>query len=201
MADDSDKWAEIDEAFDREEGPFDIDEVDLEADDVNRIDLGPLVITPFEGMTLQLQVDDAREHVQSIMFGDGASALEVALFAGPRTSSMLAEVRDEITQASESAGGQVALHEGPFGVELRRSQPMTDSEGRPALQLSRTWLAGGPGWIIRGVLVGKAALEPDNEDAAIALQECFANLVVRRGTQPAAPGSLITLKVPKLEQS
>ncbi|NHB83678.1 DUF3710 domain-containing protein [Tessaracoccus sp. HDW20] len=74
---------EWDEAFDREEGPFDIAEVDLEADEdeVNRIDLGSLVVTPFEGMTMQLQVNRDNEQVQSILVGDGASGLEVAVFA------------------------------------------------------------------------------------------------------------------------
>ena len=37
---DEEKWAEIDEDFDRDEGPFDIEEVDLDQDDVQRIDLG-----------------------------------------------------------------------------------------------------------------------------------------------------------------
>lgn len=43
--------AEWDAAFDREEGPFDISEVDLDADDdeVTRLDFGALVATPFPG--------------------------------------------------------------------------------------------------------------------------------------------------------
>lgn len=196
MADSNEKWTTIDEEFDRDQGPFDINEVDLEADDVKRLDLGALVVTPFEGMSLQLQVDQSREKVQAVIVGDGVSAMEVALFAGPRSSSMLAEVRDEITEATGRGGGSVALHEGPFGVEIRRTQPVKDPEGRDALHLSRTWLVAGPGWMLRGVLVGKAALEPDNEDATVALEECFGNLVVRRGTNAAAPGSLITLSVP-----
>ena len=199
MADNNEKWTRIDERFDRDQGPFDIDEVDLEADDVKRLDLGALVVTPFEGMTLQLQVDQARERVQAFVVGDGSSAMEVALFAGPRSSLMLEEVREDVTEAATKAGGTVALHEGPFGVELRRSQPVQDQEGRRALQLSRTWLVQGPGWMLRGVVVGKAALEPDDDEAVIALEECFANLVVRRGTDAAAPGSLITLSVPQLE--
>ena len=49
--------AEWDAAFDREEGPFDISEVDLDDDDVARLDFGALVATPFPGMQLQLQVN------------------------------------------------------------------------------------------------------------------------------------------------
>ena len=117
---DEEKWAEIDEMFDRDEGPFDIDEVDLDEDDVQRIDLGALVVTPFEAMQLQLQVDEPRQQVQSFLVGDGASAMEVALFAGPRRTSMLAEIREEIAAATEKEGGEITLLEGPFGVELRR---------------------------------------------------------------------------------
>ncbi|MEE3553429.1 hypothetical protein QO159_30390, partial [Pseudomonas aeruginosa] len=38
--------------LDREDGPFDIDEVDLDADDVERIDFGSLIVTPFENMQM-----------------------------------------------------------------------------------------------------------------------------------------------------
>ena len=197
---DEEKWAEIDEMFDRDEGPFDIDEVDLDEDDVQRIDLGALIVTPFEEMQLQLQVDEPRQQVQSFLVGDGVSAMEVALFAGPRRTSMLAEIREEITAATEKEGGEVTLLEGPFGVELRRHQPVTDAQGRRSTHVSRTWLVGGPGWVLRGIVFGRAALEPEDEDASIALLECFGNLVVRRGTSPAAPGSLIPLTIPDLEQ-
>ena len=197
---DEEKWAEIDEMFDRDEGPFDIDEVDLDEDDVQRIDLGALVVTPFEEMQLQLQVDEPQQRVQSFLVGDGASAMEVALFAGPRRTSMLAEIRGEIAAATEKEGGEITLLEGPFGVELHRRQPVTDPQGRRGTHVSRTWLVGGPGWVLRGIVFGRAALEPENEDASIALLECFGNLVVRRGTAPAAPGSLIPLTIPDLEQ-
>ena len=197
---DEEKWAEIDEMFDRDEGPFDIDEVDLDEDDVQRIDLGALVVTPFEEMQLQLQVDEPQQRVQSFLVGDGASAMEVALFAGPRRTSMLAEIREEIAAATEKEGGEITLLEGPFGVELHRRQPVTDPQGRRGTHVSRTWLVGGPGWVLRGIVFGRAALEPENEDASIALLECFGNLVVRRGTPPAAPGSLIPLTIPDLEQ-
>ena len=90
------KAREWDDAFDREEGPFDISEVDLEADedDVKRLDLGSIIITPFEGMTMQLQVNRESNKVQSILVGDGESGLEIAAFAGPSKSSMAPEIRE-----------------------------------------------------------------------------------------------------------
>lgn len=43
----AEQWQAWDASFDRDEGPFDIEEVDLDADDVTRVDLGAVVVTPF----------------------------------------------------------------------------------------------------------------------------------------------------------
>lgn len=198
--DESAQWEAWDDAFSREEGPFDIEEVDLDADEVNRLDLGTLVITPFDKMNLQLQVDKAKEKVQALLISDGTSAMEVAVFAGPTRSSMLEEIRDEIVKATAAAEGRVVMVEGPFGTELRRRLPVTTPEGQAATHLSRTWLCSGPGWVLRGVVMGRAALEPDNQEADGALWEFFTNLVVRRGPQPAAPGSVLLMDIPQLDE-
>ncbi len=203
VADDTDEtlqWDAWDAAFAREEGPYDIEEVDLDADDVKRLDLGTLIITPFDKMNLQLQVDKAKEKVQALLISDGVSAMEVAVFAGPTRASMVSEIRGEIIRATAEAKGKVQMVEGPFGAELRRRLPVTTPEGKAATHLSRTWLVGGPGWILRGVVMGKAALEPDNEEADNALWEFYSNLVVRRGQQPAVPGSVLTMDVPQLNE-
>lgn len=197
---DAAQWDAWDDAFDRQDGPYDIEEVDLEADDVKRLDLGTLVLTPFDKMNLQLQVDKAKEKVQALLISDGTSAMEVAVFAGPTRSSMLSEIREEIIKATDAAEGSVELVEGPFGAELRRRLPVTTPEGKPATHLSRTWLCSGPGWVLRGVVMGKAALEPDNEEADSAMWEFFSNLVVRRGPQPAAPGSVLVMDIPQLDE-
>lgn len=188
--------------FDRDWGPFDIDEVELEADadEVKRLDLGTLVLTPFEGMTLQLQVNKETNKVQSLLVGDGQSALEVGVFAGPAKSSMVDEIRSEIIRVTQQQKGRIELAQGPFGAEVRRALPVTDPNGNPAMHVSRTWLVGGPGWVLRGVLLGKATFEPTNKEAQLALEEFFSNLVVRRGTEPAAPGSLLPMTVPQQTQ-
>lgn len=195
-SDDAARW---DAEFTREEGPFDISEVDLEvdADEVRRVDLGTVIMTPFQGMTTQLQVNRETNKVQSLLVGDGQSALEVAVFAGPAKSSMTGEIRDEIMAGTTRQGGRCEIVEGPFGAEVRRALPVKDQNGNPAMHLSRTWLVQGPGWVLRGVVLGKATFEPDNEDAQVALFEFFSNLVVRRGTAPSAPGSLLTMTVPE----
>ena len=198
--DETRQWDEWDAAFLREEGPYDIEEVDLDADEIKRLDLGALIITPFDKMNLQLQVDKAKEKVQALLISDGSSAMEVAVFAGPTRASMVPEIRSEVIRATTDAKGRVEMVEGPFGSELRRRLPVTTPEGKAATHLSRTWLVGGPGWVLRGVVMGRAALEPDNEDADSVLWEFFTNLVVRRGQQPAVPGSVLTMDVPQLDE-
>ncbi|HMR12806.1 MAG TPA: DUF3710 domain-containing protein [Arachnia sp.] len=191
--------SEWDAAFDRDEGPFDISEVDLDDDDVARLDFGALVATPFPGMQLQLQVNRETNTVQAIMVGDGNSAIEVAVFAAPAKSSMAGEIRADVIRQTQAQNGRIQIAQGPFGTELRRAVPVTDSEGKQAMHVSRTWLVSGPGWLLRGVMLGKATFEPDNQEAQVALFEFFSNLVVRRGTAPAVPGSALPMKVPEAE--
>lgn len=192
-----DEWDDIDAQDWREEGPFDISEVDLSADEVDRVDLGQVVITPFEGAQLQLQVDEQTKRVRAVLATKAESGLEVTLFAAPRKSLMLREVRDKMIAEAERSGGQATLAEGPFGVELRRMVPVTGKDGKQLFHLSRTWLVQGPGWLLRGVVMGKAAQHAGTTGPALELFEFFANLVVRRGTDPYAAGELISFDMPK----
>ena len=194
-----DEWQAFDAQQDwREDGPFDINEVDLDADDIQRLDFGSLVVTPFDGMQLQMQVNQMSEQVQSLLVVDKKSSIEVALFAAPRRSSMLAEVRDQMQEAADEAGGTMQLAKGPLGTEIRRKLPITTQDGKTTEQVSRTWLAQGPRWLLRGVVMGPAALSQDvSQGEAQLLFEFFCNLVVRRGDAPRVPGELIGLEVPE----
>ncbi|PIE98946.1 MAG: hypothetical protein CR979_03555, partial [Propionibacterium sp.] len=71
---DLDVWGEFDLKDWREDGPFDISEVDLDADDVERLDLGSVVVTPFNGMQMQLQADEETKKVSAILIIKGESA-------------------------------------------------------------------------------------------------------------------------------
>jgi hypothetical protein len=190
------QWLEWDEEFDREEGPFDIEEVDLDADDVRRLDLGSLVVTPFQNMNLQLSVN--KDQVpQAIIVRDQESAIEVALFGAPARTAYIPEVRREIIAASQGKNARTTVRRGPFGTEIARAFPVQTPEGGVGMQVTRTWLVEGPSWVLRGVVFGKAAVEPKNEDATITLTEFFANLVVRRGSDPVAPGAVIPFTIPE----
>ncbi len=194
-----DEWVEIDQSRDwREDGPFDIDEVDLDADDVTRIDLGTLVITPFSQMQVQFQVNQATNKVQVLLVSDGKSAIEVMLIGKPQSYSILPEIRQSLLDATADQGGTAEVQEGPFGPQVHRVIPVTTPEGKQMSHVSTTWLAEGPRWVLRGVLMGAAAQEKDlTTGAAEELYEFFANLVVNRGNHPAVPGGIIEMSVPE----
>ena len=196
-ADDVDEWQELDASRDwRADGPFDITEVDLDADDVQRLDFGSVIVTPFDDMQLQLQVSQANNQVQALMVVDKKSALEVALFAAPARGSMLAQVRGEMAEAATAASGTMTLEKGPLGTQIRRVLPGKAADGREVKQRSLTWLAQGPKWLLRGVLMGQAVNSDKMGDEAQLLFEFFCNLVVRRGDTPRVPGELIGMDIP-----
>ena len=195
--DDLDEWERLDASRDwREDGPFDISEVDLDADEVERLDFGCVVLTPFEGIQMQLQVDQRTKKVQSALAMAGPSAIEIALFAAPAQTSMVAEIRDEMIAATQKSGGKVSLVEGPFGTEVRRIIPMTDPKGNRVFHVSRTWFAEGPRWLLRGVVMGEAGQASGVDGVSELLYEFFSNSVVRRDQQPRVPGDLIPMTLP-----
>ncbi|SPF67621.1 Protein of unknown function DUF3710 [Propionibacterium ruminifibrarum] len=189
-----DEWQRLDASRDwREEGPFDLSEVDLDADDIERMDFDALILTPFDGMQLQLQVNQQTQQLQAILAVSGQSVMELSLFAAPAHRDMRAEVRDEMVANAQKAGGKATLTAGPFGTEVRRVVPITTQQGQHGYHVSRTWFAQGPRWLLRGVLMGEAGLAEGVEGSTELLYELFANTVVRRGDKPKVPGELIPM--------
>lgn len=195
-----DEWRILDESRDwRDDGPFDITEVDLSSDadaGIERLDFGSLVVTPDPEVSIQLQIEQQSQRVQALMALHGSSGLEVALFAAPARSSMIAEVREALQAGAAEGGGNVSLGEGPFGTEIRRLVPVQGPQGESMLHASRVWLVQGPRWLLRGTLMGEAAMSAENTGSAGVLLEFFKNLVVARDTQPRVPGDLVWLSVP-----
>ncbi len=181
----------------RADGPFDAEEVDLSADGVTRIDLGALVVTPWDGLGLQLQVSEADRRVQAVTAVWKNSGLEVALFAAPASGGLAEELREDVVEEAEQAGGNATLADGPFGVEVRRVLPQEGAGGEQLFHVSRIWFAEGPRWLLRATLLGEAALGDVDAPAVAPFVEFFRNLVVRRGSNPMVPGELIPLKLPE----
>lgn len=199
--DEEDEGDEVDDVDWREDGPFDHDEVDLSADEVQRLDLGALILTPWEGMGLQLQVNEGSQQVVAALAFWEQSGLELALLAAPTSGGLADELREDLTEEAEQAGGSATIAVGPFGPELRRVLPAEGPSGEQLFQVSRTWFAEGPRWLLRGTLLGEAGLTEDDQGAAAPFVEFFRNVVVRRGDGPMVPGEIIAMTMPTVPQS
>ena len=181
----------------RADGPFDIDEVDLAHDSVNRVDLGALIVTPWDGLGLQLHVNEATRKVQAVTAIWQSSGLEVALFAAPATGGLADELREDITEEAEQAGGSAEVVAGTFGSEIRRVLPQEGPAGEQFFHVSRIWFAEGPRWLLRGTLLGEAALGDADDPKAAPFVVFFRNLVVRRGSKPMVPGEMLGMDLPQ----
>jgi hypothetical protein len=178
----------------RAQGPFDSTEVDpevLEAED--RIDLGALVITTLPGMELRLQVEEQSGQVQAILLVLEDSALELRAFAAPKSSGIWDELRREIAAEATRMGGTATEADGPFGTELVLVVPVQDPEGQIFSQTSRVIGVDGPRWLLRGTVLGRAAVEPD---AAEAMETALRDVVVARGSEPMAVRESLPLRLP-----
>ncbi|MFT3834369.1 MAG: DUF3710 domain-containing protein [Micropruina sp.] len=206
-ADESDEEdaADEDEVADdtdwRADGPFDHDEVDLSADEVDRLDLGSLILTPWEGMNLQLHVDEASQQVIAVLAVWEQTGLELALLAAPTSGGLADELLEDLTEEAQQAGGSATTAVGPFGPELRRVLPAEGPAGEQLFQVSRTWFAEGPRWLLRGTLLGEGGLTEDDEGASAPFVEFFRNVVVRRGDGPMVPGEVIMMAMPTVSQA
>ncbi|HQZ00619.1 MAG TPA: DUF3710 domain-containing protein [Propionicimonas sp.] len=181
----------------RADGPFDSDEVDLSGDGVTRIDLGSLVVTPWQGIGLQLQVNEATRQVQAVTAVWKNSGLEIVLYAAAASGGLADELREDAVDEAEQAGGTATLAMGPFGSEVRRVLPQEGPGGEQMFHVSRVWFAEGPRWLLRGTLLGEAALGEADAPAVAPFAELFRNLVVRRGSSPMVPGVLMPMKLPE----
>lgn len=187
-----------DHAFDdpRADGPFDYEEVDLKQGQANRLDLGTLILTPWPGMGLQLQVSESDQLVQAVTAIWKNSGLEISLLAAPAAGGLAADLREDLIDETEQSEGSAEPAPGPFGTEVRRVIPKEGPKGEQLFQVSRTWFAEGPRWVLRATLLGEAAMAEPESATAAPFVEFFRNLVVRRGDQALVPGALIPMELP-----
>ena len=178
------------ELYDRANGPWDVDELD---EPRALVDLGAIRIPGVPGMELRMEIDKATEAVSAAAVSLGGSTLQIQAFAAPRTDGIWDEIRAEIAESVAKQGGSSDDLPGPFGRELLARLPVRTAEGRTGHRPARFIGHDGPRWFLRGVLTGKAAVDPE---AARALEEIFADIVVIRGSQARAPRDLLALTLP-----
>lgn len=177
----------------RASGPWDDSEVDLPEDDTARVDLGSLVVRPREGLDVQLQVEEQSGHVVAVVLAGPEGAVELRPFAAPRNGDIWDDVRAQIAAEVSRRGGTATEADGPWGPELRVVLNVTAPDGRSATQPSRVFGIRGPRWMLRATFFGKPALEPSEEGL---VEQAMRDVVVRRGSQPLAPGDPLPLTVP-----
>jgi len=187
-----DELDEVEEGFvtGREHGPWDVEEVPERGD---RLDLGPLWVPRREGMELRMEVDKTSRVVTAAALALHGSTLQLQVFAAPRTSGIWDEIRSEIAESVTRQGGTVDDLPGPFGRELLARLPVRTAEGRTGHRPARFVGFDGPRWFLRGVVSGRAAVDPEK---ARELEAVFADVVVVRGDRPRAPRDLLPLTLP-----
>jgi hypothetical protein len=169
------------------DGPFDSEE--LPADEVERLDLGSLLILPEPNRELRLQVDEATGVVQSVVIAGPDGALELRAFAAPRNGDLWSEARPKIASEVAQAGGTATEREGPWGTELICEVGQRSGNR----QVSRVVGINGPRWMLRCSLLGAAAARPDD---AKDWEESIRKIAVRRGAHAMPVGEGLPVVMP-----
>ncbi|MFI7155006.1 DUF3710 domain-containing protein [Micromonospora chalcea] len=165
-------------------GPYDVSE----APDAPRLDLGSLQIPAVPDVEVRVQADP-QGVIQQVVLVHGQSALQLGVFAAPRSEGIWDEVREEIRQSLVADGASVQEVDGERGPELRARVRTPD--GPTDLRFVGI---DGPRWMVRGVFQGLAATE-----AATAgpLTACLDGLVVDRGQEAKPVREPLPLRLPR----
>ncbi|WP_024355969.1 DUF3710 domain-containing protein [Leucobacter chironomi] len=172
-----------------EAGPFDASEVPAMRP---YVDLGGIKVAPREGLQLRLEVDERANRVVAVSLDYAESLLQVQAFAAPKTTGLWHGVRAELAQQMAGQGAALVEEEGPLGAELV-AQTAVPAEQGGGTRIARFIAVDGPRWMLRGVIMGKAAVDVATRERVIDL---FRELVVVRGEQPMPPSELLPLRVP-----
>jgi hypothetical protein len=155
---------------------------------VQRLDLGSLQIPAVEGVEVRVQANPDGA-VEQIVLVDGESALQLGVFAAPRTEGIWNEVRDEIAQAMVADGVTPREVAGPYGIELTARVNTPDGPADV-----RFVGVDGPRWMVRALYQGAAAADPDREGA---LGAVLSGLVVVRDEEARPVREALPLRLPK----
>ncbi|MEU4556792.1 DUF3710 domain-containing protein [Actinoplanes sp. NPDC023936] len=155
---------------------------------VQRLDLGSLQIPAIEGVEVRVQANP-EGGVEQVVLVDGESALQLGVFAAPKTEGIWDEVRAEIVAAMTSDGVAPQEVAGKYGTELRAR--VTTPEGPADVRFVGV---DGPRWMIRALYQGAAAADPGREGV---LGEVLSGLVVVRDDEPRPVREPLPMRLPK----
>lgn len=169
----------------RTRGPYDRSEA---PEGVQRLDLGSLHIPAVPGVEVRVQADP-QGVVQQVVLVHGENALQLGVFAAPRSEGIWDEVRAEIRQSLFDDGVAAQEVSGEYGTELRAR--LRTPDGITDLRFIGV---DGPRWMVRAVYQGAAAVDPA---AAGPLTECLDGLVVDRGQDAKPVREPLPLRLPR----
>jgi hypothetical protein len=166
-------------------GPYDAGEAPR---DVPRLDLGSLRLPAVDGVEVRVQADPDGT-IQQVQLVHQNSALQLGVFAAPRSAGIWDEVRDEIRQSLVAVGANPREVPGEYGTELRAQ--VRNQDGVTELRVVGV---DGPRWLLRADFLGPAAADPR---AAGPLLDCLHDLVVDRGQDAKPVREPLPLRLPR----
>ncbi|WP_392399317.1 DUF3710 domain-containing protein [Actinotignum urinale] len=175
----------------KKHGPWDESEI---ADIPNLIDAGALHIPDVDNATIQFSVDYEQEVVLGVVYDYGDSAIQIQVFAAPKSANLWDEIRGDVITSVAQQGGRFSEDEGDFGTEIRAVMPA--EHGATSVRFLGF---DGPRWLLRVAVTGKAAVDFENGNALI--QNLLDQIVVVRGQVPKLPRELISLTLPHLGEA
>lgn len=170
-------------------GPWDL----ADAPESKRIDVGALQVPVREDMQVRLEADRKTQQVTGVDLVYRKSSLRLQAFAAPKHAGLWDEVRPQLRETVTRSGGTAEQRDGAFGTELSVRIPITTQDGRKGFRPARFLGIDGPRWFLRGVVSGRALVEPD---IAAEIDELMADVVVVRGPEPRVPQELLPLHQP-----
>jgi hypothetical protein len=166
---------------------------DIVDDQIQRLDLGSLLIPAVPGTEVQLQMTEDSGEVSQVTIALGDSAVQLQPYAAPKSAGFWDDVRAQLQTSITQSGGTVEEVEGPFGTELRARVP-----AERGLQPARFVGIEGPRYFLRAVFLGAGTAPGEIADV---LEEALRGVVVVRDDLPRPVGSLLPLRIPGDAQS
>jgi hypothetical protein len=174
---------EHDEDFDDVEGPW--DSTAAPQDDVDRLDLGSVLLPMPDEAQLQVEMDQQTNAVRAVHILTPVGQLTVSAFAAPKSGDLWKEVGAELIDGLKEDGARINRENGEWGEEITAR-----NQGVKILFVG----IDRPRWMLRGVAAGP---EEHFEQNAEALREMLRGTVVVRGEQPMPPRTPLPVELPE----
>lgn len=179
----------------RPDGPFDISEVDTKDFSKGYMDLGAVKVPLRKNVSYRLEQEQTNQKVFAVSAVHDNSTLQIQAFAAPRSGGQWDEIRQEMFQQNKSAkGAKVTLEDGEFGPELLIRIPAKLPDGRQGERPARFLGIDGPRWMIRAMIMGRAALK---QSEAAVLYDILKETVIDRGDRPLPARQMLELTPPE----